>query len=76
MKSIVNSGMLNSFRLFANYGIAGSYPPAFEYQKTIAVNSFLGQQAASFGKYGNPDLGPEKKHSYEVGFNTVLFNHF
>lgn len=76
MKSLVNSGMLNSFRLFANYGIAGSYPPAFEYQKTIAVNSFLGQQAASFGKYGNPDLGPEKKHSYEVGFNTVLFHHF
>lgn len=76
MKSLVNSGMLNSFKLFANYGIAGSYPPAFEYQKTIAVNSFLGQQAASFGKYGNPNLGPEKKHSYEVGFNTVLFHHF
>lgn len=76
MQPLVQSGMLNSFKIFANYGIAGSYPPAFEYQKTIAINSFLGQQAASFGKYGNPDLGPEKKHSYEIGVNTVLFNRF
>lgn len=76
MSRLIESNMLNSFRLFANYGIAGSYPPAFEYQKTIDVDSFLGQQAAHFGKYGNPDLGPEKKHSYEIGFNTVLFNRF
>lgn len=76
MRPVVDSGMINAFKLFANYGIAGSYPPAFEYQKTISVNSFLGNQAATFGKYGNPDLGPEKKHSYEVGFNTVLFHNF
>lgn len=68
-----SSGMVTSLRLFANYGIAGNYPPAFEYQKTIGVNSYLGQQAANFGKYGNPDLGPEKKHSYEAGINAVLF---
>ena len=37
-------------------------------------NSCQGGQAASFGKYGNPDLAPEKKHSYEAGFNAVLFN--
>lgn len=70
------SNLVNSLKLFANYGIAGSYPPAFAYQKTIAVNSFLGQQAASFGQYGNADLGPEKKHSYEAGFNAVLLDRF
>ena len=74
MRDIVSNGLLNNFRLFANYGIAGSYPPPFEYQRTVAFNSFLGNQAASFGNYGNPDLAPEKKHSYEAGFNVVLFN--
>lgn len=70
------NNLVSSLKIFANYGIAGSYPPAFAYQKTIAVNSFLGQQAASFGQYGNADLGPEKKHSYEAGFNMVLFDRF
>lgn len=74
MQKLKESGMLSSLRILANYGVAGSYPPAFEYQRTVDFNSFLGQQAASFGKYGNPDLAPEKKHSYEAGFNAVLFN--
>ena len=72
MRKLTENNWLNSFRILANYGIAGSYPPAFEFQRTIDFNSFQGNQAASFGKFGNPDLAPEKKHSYEVGFNTVL----
>ena len=74
MQSLKESNFINNVRILANYGVAGSYPPAFEYQRTVAFNSFQGQQAASFGKYGNPDLAPEKKHSYEAGFNAVLFN--
>lgn len=74
MRRIVDSKIVNSIRLMANYGVAGSYPPAFEYQRTVDFNSFNGQQAATFGKYGNADLAPEKKHSYEAGFNAVLFN--
>lgn len=74
MRSIVNTGIVNNFRIMANYGVAGSYPPAFEYQRTISFGSYNDQQAAYFGKYGNPDLAPEKKHSYEVGFNSVLFH--
>lgn len=74
MQSFKESNFINNVRVLANYGVAGSYPPAFEYQRTVAFNSFQGQQAASFGKYGNPDLAPEKKHSYEAGFNAVLFN--
>lgn len=74
MQRLKENNLVSSFRILANYGIAGSYPPAFEYQRTVAFNSFQGGQAASFGKYGNPDLAPEKKHSYEAGFNAVLFN--
>lgn len=74
MKSLVGSGLVNSVRLMANYGVAGSYPPAFEYQRTVSFGSFNGQQAAYFGKYGNPDLAPEKKHSYEVGINVLALN--
>ena len=61
---------LGQLRLFANYGVAGLYPPAFAYQRTVRLTSFQGQQAATFDQYGNPDLGPEKKHSAEVGFSS------
>lgn len=65
-------GTINDLKLRANYGIAGSYPPPFSYQKTISIGSFLEEQTASFGNYGNPDLGPEKKHSYEAGFDLIM----
>jgi outer membrane receptor protein involved in Fe transport len=74
MQSLKQSRIINSLQIRANYGIAGSYPPPFEYQKTISYGSYLGYQAVTFGKPGNPDLSPEKKHSYEAGFNTLLFN--
>ena len=74
MKPLTQSGILNNLRLMANYGVAGSYPPAFEYQRTVDLGSYNDQQAAYFGKYGNPNLAPEKKHSYEVGLNSTLFN--
>ncbi len=61
---------LNQFRLFANYGVAGLYPPAFAYQRTVDLTSFQNSQAATFDQYGNDDLGPEKKHSFEVGFSS------
>ena len=73
MKPLTQSGILNNLRLMANYGVAGSYPPAFEYQRTVDLGSYNDQQAAYFGKYGNPNLAPEKKHSYEVGLNSTLF---
>lgn len=74
MKPLTQSGILNNLRLMANYGVAGSYPPTFEYQRTVDLGSYNDQQAAYFGKYGNPNLAPEKKHSYEVGLNSTLFN--
>lgn len=72
LQTIVSNGWIGSLKLFANYGIAGNYPPAFEYQKTIDVVSYQGKQAGTFGNYGNDDLGPEKKHTYEVGLVSSL----
>lgn len=74
MRDLVYDGWINSFKLMGNYGVAGSYPPAFEYQRTIDVSSYLDQQANTFGKNGNPNLGPEKKHSHEIGFQGTFFN--
>jgi len=69
MQGLRSSGAINNLKIRANYGIAGSYPPPFSYQKTISIGSYLGGQTASFGSYGNPDLGPEKKYSYEAGLD-------
>lgn len=75
MSNLVYEGWVNSLKFMANYGVAGSYPPAFEYQRTIDVSSYLDKQANTFGKNGNPNLGPERKHSYEIGFQgTFLHN--
>jgi outer membrane receptor for ferrienterochelin and colicin len=75
MQSLKQNNIINNLQIRGNYGVAGSYPPPFEYQKTISYGSFLNRQAVTFGNYGNPDLAPEKKHSYEAGFNALLFNH-
>lgn len=65
---------LNTLRIFTNYGVAGLYPPAFAYQRTIAFSSYQGGLAAGFGQYGNPDLGPERKKAFEAGLNLKLLN--
>lgn len=74
MQGLRDRGIVSNLKLRANYGIAGSYPPPFSYQKTIGIGSYLGGQTASFGSLGNPDLGPEKKHSYEAGLDISTLN--
>lgn len=76
LHTLAQRGLLNVLRIYSNYGVAGSYPPPFAYQRTILITAFKGKQAAEFGQYGNPDLGPEKKHSFEVGFETAFFHNF
>ncbi|GHT65162.1 SusC/RagA family TonB-linked outer membrane protein [Bacteroidia bacterium] len=66
--------VVSDFKWRANYGIAGNYPQPFSHQKTISLGSFQDKQYATFGNYGNPDLGPEKKHSYEAGFDASFFD--
>ena len=74
MQKLVYDGWVNMLRILTNYGVAGSYPPAFEYQRTVEVSSYLDKQANTFGKNGNPNLGPEKKHSFELGLQGTFFN--
>lgn len=76
MKDLADGGLINNARLFTNYGVAGTFPPAFAYERTMMLSSFQGKQAATFGNYGNPDLGPEKKHSFEAGFESSIFENF
>lgn len=66
---------VNSARVFVNYGLAGNYPPAFSYQRTVRFLSFDGAPGATFGQYGNDNLGPERKASFEAGFNLQLLSH-
>lgn len=74
MQKLVDDKWVNSLKLMANYGVAGSYPPAFEYMRTVETSSYLDKQANTFGKIGNPNLGPEKKRSYELGFQGDFFH--
>lgn len=74
MHRLTDMNIVNSLRIFANYGVAGSYPAAFAYQKTIDISAYNGKQAATFGKYGNANLGPEKKHSVEMGFDGTFLD--
>lgn len=74
MQKLVDNKWVNSLKLMANYGVAGSYPPAFEYMRTVETSSYLDKQANTFGKIGNPNLGPEKKRSYEFGFQGEFFH--
>ena len=73
MRPLTEDGWVNTLKIMANYGVAGSYHPAFEYLRTIEISSYLDKQANSFGKNGNPNLGPERKHSREVGFQGTFF---
>lgn len=61
------SRWIGAIRLRANYGVAGNFPAPFANDRTIAFASYLGQQSAAFGQPGNPDLGPEKTATVELG---------
>lgn len=76
MQNLKQKELINAFKIRANYGVAGNFPPPFEYQKTVNFNPYLGGQAAGFGRYGNPDLGPEKTYAYEVGFDISMLKRF
>lgn len=63
----VSSDLISSVRLRGNFGVAGNFPPPFARDRTIDFASFLGEQTAEFGQPGNPDLGPEKTETLELG---------
>ena len=74
MSRLVEKKAVTDVRLRANYGVAGTYPPAFSYEATVTKAPYRGGTAVTFGQTGNPDLGPERKHSYEAGFDAAFLN--
>lgn len=67
LRSHVSEDLLSDVRLRAAYGQAGQFPAPFANDRTIALNSFNGQQAATFGQPGNVNLLPERTGTLEVG---------
>ncbi len=64
---------VSDLRLRAAYGQAGTFPTAFAGDRTINLNAFQGQQSATFGNPGNPDLKPERTSTREFGLDLGLF---
>ena len=64
----------NSFKIRANYGEATNFPTPFRSERTIAPNTFLGQQTFTFSNPGNSELTSETVKTTEVGVDLGFFN--
>jgi len=67
LRELVSEEVLSDIRLRGAYGVAGQFPQPFANDRTIAINPFNGQQAATFGQPGNVNLRPERTGTTEVG---------
>ncbi len=72
LRKLISVETLNDIRLRAAYGVAGQFPQPFANDRTIAINSFNGQQAATFGQPGNVNLKPERTGTLELGADLAL----
>jgi len=67
LRKMISEDVLSDIRFRAAYGQAGQFPAPFANDRTIALNSFNGQQAATFGQTGNTRLLPERTATFEAG---------
>ncbi len=67
LRRLVSDKVLTDIRLRGAYGVAGQFPQPFANDRTIAINSFNAQQAATFGQPGNINLRPERTGTLEMG---------
>jgi len=51
-RKIVSEDIVSDLRLRSAFGVAGQFPQPFANDRTVAINSFNGQQAATFGQPG------------------------
>lgn len=72
VRDALSEELVSQFRLRGNYGVAGNFPRPFANDRTVAFSSLGGQQAATFGQPGNPDLAPERTSTVEVGADLGL----
>ena len=70
----ISPELISNLRLRANYGVAGNFPPPFTHDRTVSFASYLGGQSAGLGQPGNPDLRPEKTHTFEIGAEVEAFS--
>ncbi|WP_373057841.1 TonB-dependent receptor domain-containing protein [Gemmatimonas sp.] len=67
LRKVLSEELLSDIRLRAAYGVAGQFPQPFANDRTVTINPFLGQQAATFGQPGNINLRPERTGTFEIG---------
>jgi len=70
----VPRSIMSNAKIRANYGEAGNFPPAFAGDRLLNVNAFLGQTSFSFAAPGDPNLGPERVGTWEIGGDFRMLN--
>jgi len=73
LRNLISEEVLTDIRLRAAYGVAGQFPQPFANDRTVAINAFNGQQAATFGQPGNINLRPERTGTTELGADLAFF---
>lgn len=66
--------IVSSFRFRSAYGATGKFPPPFLRDRTFDAVSFRGESAPRFDNPGNEELKPEVTKTWEVGFETALWD--
>lgn len=69
----VPTDIVSTAKLRANYGEAGNFPNAFANETETVAQPFLDGISYTFGNPGNPDLGPERVKTWEVGADFAFF---
>lgn len=70
----IPASIVSNFKLRANYGEAGNFPPAFSRDRLIQVNSYNNSLSYTFGNFGEPNLKPERTKTMEVGGDLGFFS--
>lgn len=66
--------IVGQFKIRANYGEAGNFPPPFTRDRLVLVNSYLGNPAFQPGQPGDPNLKPERTKTTEIGADLKFWN--
>ncbi|WP_263791100.1 TonB-dependent receptor domain-containing protein, partial [Salinibacter sp.] len=74
IEDAIPTGVISNLKLRGSYGEAGNFPTPFANQRLINAGAFLGALSYQFAEPGDPNLGPERVETWEVGANIGLFS--